>query len=189
MKRGFTIIELIVVVTVIGILAAISIASYATYKSQAADSTGESVASIVKAGVERYYTANNEYPLPSQLGAGAAGAVPSSYTTAAQLLNTSVTSFDKSSIKFTPCADDVSCSGTNLNKQRVYYLTKSTQTETIARNFVYGGCTYTLPASEVGAQSFLIAYWSNKYNTWNFARSDRGSPTTSDGFWCPFREL
>ena len=60
--RGFTIVELLIVIVVIGILAAISIVAYNGVSSKARDSQRKSdVAALTKA-LELYYIDNGNYP-------------------------------------------------------------------------------------------------------------------------------
>jgi prepilin-type N-terminal cleavage/methylation domain-containing protein len=61
-KRGFTIVELLVVIAVIAILAAISIVSYGAWKKQAATAQVKSDLNAVAAAMESARTFNNAYP-------------------------------------------------------------------------------------------------------------------------------
>jgi len=62
MKRGFTVVEVLIVVIVISILASIGIAAYGSVRSQANDDKRRSDIAIVQAELERYYQKNNEFP-------------------------------------------------------------------------------------------------------------------------------
>lgn len=60
--RGFTIVEIIVVITAVAILAAISTATYSNLQVQSRDSEREADVLSMKAGLETYYERNGEYP-------------------------------------------------------------------------------------------------------------------------------
>lgn len=61
-ERGFTIVELLIVVVVIGILAAISVVSYTGITQQANTAKALSNASSVKRVAEVYFAKNGTYP-------------------------------------------------------------------------------------------------------------------------------
>ena len=62
MQKGFTLIELMIVVAIIGILAAIAIPAYQNYTKRAHVSEGLSLAGGAKAAVAEFYSSNNHYP-------------------------------------------------------------------------------------------------------------------------------
>lgn len=66
-RRGFTIIELIIVIIVIGILSTLTIVVFSQYQKQAQDNVRKSDATTVADGLEKYYSKNGEYPSCSQL--------------------------------------------------------------------------------------------------------------------------
>lgn len=62
-RKGFTVIELIVVIAVIGILASITVVSYGESQKRAQKSSYESNAQQVKLRLGDYFTDNNKYPV------------------------------------------------------------------------------------------------------------------------------
>jgi type IV pilus assembly protein PilA len=69
-QKGFTLIELMIVVAIIGILAAIAIPAYQDYTIRAQVTEGLNLASAVKASVAEYYAQNGSWPV------GLTGAAP-----------------------------------------------------------------------------------------------------------------
>lgn len=61
-SKGFTIVELLIVIVVIAILAAISIVAYTGIQNRARDSAGEQLASQVAGKVRAYHAIQDSYP-------------------------------------------------------------------------------------------------------------------------------
>ena len=67
--KGFTIVELIVVIAVIGILAGISIVGFKRYQADTRDSRRSSSIIAISEALEKYYDINGEYPSCGALSA------------------------------------------------------------------------------------------------------------------------
>ena len=61
-KKGFTLVELMIVVAIIGILAAIAIPQFAKYRARAYNSAALSDLRNLKTDLEGYYAEWQEYP-------------------------------------------------------------------------------------------------------------------------------
>jgi type IV pilus assembly protein PilA len=75
LQKGFTLIELMIVVAIIGILAAIAIPAYQDYTIRAQVSEGLTLASDVKAGIAEYGAQVGDWPVTlAEAGLGSAAA-------------------------------------------------------------------------------------------------------------------
>lgn len=62
LQKGFTLIELMIVVAIIGILAAVALPAYQDYTVRAQVAEGPTLAGGLKAAVADYYSAKGEFP-------------------------------------------------------------------------------------------------------------------------------
>src|SRR3984957_6023042 len=70
-QKGFTLIELMIVVAIIGILAAIAIPAYQNYTIRAQVTEGLSLADGWKTGISEYYAQNGTFPTCTSTTGGA----------------------------------------------------------------------------------------------------------------------
>lgn len=61
-QKGFTLIELMIVIAIIGILAAIAIPQFSSYRAKSFNTANVSDLRNAKTSLEAYYAENQEYP-------------------------------------------------------------------------------------------------------------------------------
>ena len=97
-EKGFTLIEVVVVVSIIGILAGIAVPRYSNYRQQAEQNADRLTAKVVQTALQLYYVEQGSYPAESFSGAEATAEGPRALFT--ELVNkkylTEIPSFSKS---------------------------------------------------------------------------------------------
>jgi type IV pilus assembly protein PilA len=74
-QKGFTLIELMIVVAIIGILAAVALPAYQDYTKRARVTEGFNLAAALKTGVADFYASNNAFPSTNAEVGASTGAV------------------------------------------------------------------------------------------------------------------
>lgn len=109
-NRGFTLVELLIVIVIIAILTVISLVAYNGIQNQARKTTAESAAKSLADKVQLYYTDNGAYPTATEVtGAmSAAGNVnePWHIDTNAIKIGTPAQTADPNTVSYQRCNDN-----------------------------------------------------------------------------------
>ncbi len=120
MRKGFSLIELMIVIVVVGILASIAYPSYVEYITRARRSDGQSALMDLASRMERYYSDHNTYQTAT-IGGSATTSVLTSSASAEAWYTLSITSATSSAytLKATPVGtqgiSDTKCQSLTLN--------------------------------------------------------------------------
>ena len=91
-QKGFTLIELMIVVAIIGILAAVAIPAYSDYTTRAQVTEGLNLASAAKAAVSESFSSNGAWPADNTAaGMGAAATIQGKYVDSVTIANNQIT--------------------------------------------------------------------------------------------------
>jgi type IV pilus assembly protein PilA len=85
MQKGFTLIELMIVVAIIAILAAIAIPAYQDYITKSQFTESQTVADGMKTPIQEYFTQSGQCPALGQNGMAAANSYTGKYVTSVAL--------------------------------------------------------------------------------------------------------
>ncbi len=88
-QKGFTLIELMIVVAIIGILAAIALPAYQDYTARAQSTEALNLAGGLKVQVAEYYADKGAWPAVTDLGYTAATDIKGNYVASVAVDNTS----------------------------------------------------------------------------------------------------
>ena len=142
-ERGFTIVELLIVIVVIGILAAITIVAYNGVTARANTTTAQSAASAVGKKIEAYNAEKTGYPatyslLTASADSGNSYYIPaSSYTLATAAIAAKPTATNPT-ISIQKCITSSVITGMIIG----YWDFSASSQQTISTGTVTGTCTY-----------------------------------------------
>lgn len=182
--RGFTIIELLIVITIIGILSLISVVSFSHFQAEGRDNQRAQQAAVIAEALEKYYSNNGEYPGCSQL----TGTTQAAVTT---LTQTTLPGLSPTAL-VTPQApsgtlNSITCSQTPDSSHDVLYYqgdgTTACNTGTSCLQFTLSyyseGTAQTVAvASRNTTPASLVAQWRFDGNTFDSSgNGNTGTPT------------
>jgi len=187
--KGFTIIEVLVVITIIGILAAMVIISYGKIQMDARDTQRSNAVTAITTALERYYDKNGEYPANDNLNPTAAYPQMTDFTAMKTLLPTLSDDILKGpgGYSFFPgCINSASCPNSS-NDWKLYMSKEFFYSSRYATSGAGTYFTFSVPASYGGnlgwgcsvktyydKPGFMIAWYSESKKIWIFVRSKHG---------------
>jgi prepilin-type N-terminal cleavage/methylation domain-containing protein len=129
--RGFTIVELLIVIVVIGILAAITLVTYNGVTQRAYTTSAQSAATTVLKKAEAYNADTSSYPVdPADLTTGASGksyeVTGITFTTSVENTPGTVPTGDTSSVNFYTCDGALGVKVTYYNFSTGVWVDKTT---------------------------------------------------------------
>lgn len=151
MQKGFTLIELMIVVAIIGILAAVALPAYQDYMTRSKLTEPMGFLDGAKVSIAEYYATNGKYPTDAS-DAGLPGVGNAKYTKALDWNGTALsatiqgtgTTVDTHKLILTPTVDATS---------KVLTWACSTDASTTEFKFLPSNCRTTAPAASASAAS------------------------------------
>jgi type IV pilus assembly protein PilA len=114
-QKGFTLIELMIVIAIIGILAAIAIPAYQNYTIRSQVTEGLSLADGWKTSISEYYAQNGAFPTTSGTSGGALTIVAAGASTGKYVGSIAVSTGGQIVIKYTGTQVNSKISGSTLD--------------------------------------------------------------------------
>jgi prepilin-type N-terminal cleavage/methylation domain-containing protein len=152
-KKGFTLVELLVVVMVIATLATIALVSYARVQRDANDNTRNGNATVIAEALEKYYDNNGEYPSVPMLVNNTAG---NTGTVVAGRLDIDPDVLDQPNMAASETNALSSTAATQANDYINYTAVRATN-DTLCQTSATGGCDkFTLTYIEESGTTVTI---------------------------------